>query len=33
MIDSHNRFLHALDAGLVLTGDTLREWTSPTPRT
>lgn len=27
MIESHNRFLHALDAGLVLTGDTLRAWT------
>ena len=26
MIESHNRFLHALAAGLVLTGDALREW-------
>lgn len=26
MIGSHDQFLAALDAGLVLTGDTLREW-------
>lgn len=26
MIDSHNRFLSALDAGMVLTGQTLRDW-------
>lgn len=28
MVTSHDRFLDALDAGLVLTGDALREWTS-----
>ncbi len=27
MMNSHDRFLDALDAGLVLTGDALREWT------
>jgi hypothetical protein len=28
MIGSHDRFLAALDAGMVLTGDALREWAS-----
>ena len=28
MITSHDQFLSALDAGLVLTGDALREWSS-----
>ena len=31
MMASHDKFLDALDAGLVLTGDALREWTSTNP--